>query len=123
MVVRLVFLPLVCSVALGRALFLSGPPPRDRASEAVKREAFAELRGHEREMRRKAAEDYPTDPWSQDDAFHAYEAERARGFADKHKVALTDLFDALDAGMRAQRARGDRTMTASVPPCHPRAIY
>jgi hypothetical protein len=123
MVARLALFPLVCAVALGRALLTPAPPPRDRASDAVKREAFADFRTHERESRRKAAHDFPTDPWSEDDAFHAYESDRARAFADKHHVTKTDVFDALDEGMRAQHARGDKTMLATVPPCHPRAIY
>lgn len=114
---------LVSVVALGRVLTASGPAPRERATEAVKRQAFADLRTHERELRRKSAQDFPTDPWSQDDAFHAYETERARAFADNHHITLSDVFDGLDVGMRALRARGDRTMTATVPPCHPRAIY
>jgi hypothetical protein len=123
MALRLALFPLVCATALGRALLSPAPPPQPRASDAVRREAFSDFRLHERESRRKAAHDFPTDPWSQDDAFHAYESDRAREFASKHHVTKTDVFDALDEGMRAQRTRGDRSMLATVPPCHPRAIY
>jgi hypothetical protein len=123
MIARFVPLPLVCALALTRTLTASGPTPKPPANESLKRQAFQDLRTHERDLRRKAANDFPTDPWSQDDAFHAYEAERARSFADKHEMSLTDVFDALDSGMRSLRVRGDRSMTASVPPCHPRPIY
>jgi hypothetical protein len=123
MIARFALFPFVCAVALGRALLSTPPAPPERASAAVKRKAFAEFRAHEREDRNKAAHDFPTDPWSQDDAFHAYESERARSFADKNHVTKTDIFDALDEGMRAARVRGDRSMIATVPPCHPRAIY
>ena len=115
--------PLVCAVATLRVLLAHAPAAAPRADEATKRLAFLEMRTHERDMRRDAAQDFPTDPWSQDDAFHAYEMERARNFAGKHHIALTDVVDALDTGMRAQRARGDKSMIATVPPCHPRAIY
>ena len=115
--------PLVCAVATVRVLLAHPPAAAARADETAKRQAFLEMRTHEPEMRRQAAQDFPTDPWSQDDAFHAYEMDRARTFADKHHTALTDVWAALDAGMRAQRARGDKSMIASVPPCHPRAIY
>ncbi len=120
---RFAVFPLVCAVALGRAVFVAAPSPKPRADKATRFQAFTELRGHEHEMRLKAVQDFPTDPWSQDDAFHAFESDRAKSFADGHRIALTDVLDALDDGMRTQRARGDRTMTSSVPPCHPRVIY
>lgn len=117
MFARFAAFPLVCAIAVARAVLAPAIPPRARAGDALKREAFADLAKNERGMRRKAADDFPTDPWSQNDAFQADEGGRAQSFADGHHVALTDVLAAYDEGLRR-----DKTLTASVPPCHPRAF-
>ena len=66
---------------------------------------------------------FPTEPWSQDDFFHATESKEAHAFARAHSVPVTDILDALDEGLRARRSQGDRSIVSTVPPCHPRAIY
>jgi hypothetical protein len=113
----------LCAVATARAAFSPAIPSRGLGDEAVQRAAFDELRSQEPARRRAAATDFPTDPWSQSDAFHDAEAKAAQAFANHHKVSLTAVLAGLDDGMRAARARGDRKTTGSVPPCHPRAIY
>jgi hypothetical protein len=113
----------VCAIALGRALSASAralPPPAD---EAAMHAAAVDMISHERELRVQAAKDFPTDPWSQDDAFHSSESKKAHEYAAAHRLPLTDVLDSLDHEIRARAAHGDRTITATVPPCHPRAIY
>ncbi len=113
----------VCAIALARALTSSSPTAKARADASVRAAAFAQFAEQEPGHRKEAAKDFPTDPWSQDDFFHAREAKEARAFAKLYQVPITDPLDALDEGMRAQRARGDRSIVSTVPPCHPRAIY
>jgi len=115
--------PIVCLLAVARAGSAPASLPSPRADDALKRTLFKDLRGREPELRQKAAQDFPTDPWSRDDAFHAFEADRAEELARKQHVALTDVLAALDDGIRDEHSRGDMTLTATVPPCHPRAIY
>lgn len=121
--VRVLPLSFVCAVAVGRGVFSPAIPPKARGDGALATQAFQAFQGNEAELRKKAAHDYPTDPWSEDDAFHAWEGGDAQAFADSHHVSLSVVLDALDEGMRAARARGDRRMTGSVPPCHPRVSY
>jgi hypothetical protein len=123
MLARLVPFAVVCVVATARAVLSQAPPRPGLGDDDLKQDAFTSMRAHEQERRRNAAEAFPTDPWSQSDAFHALEAEGAQSFADKRHVSLTAVLAAIDDGMRAARARGDQTMIGSVPPCHPRVIY
>jgi len=119
------FLPLfvVCVIAIGRAATAPEPPSAPPADAALKRDIFAGFRAKEAENREKAANDFPTDPWSSDDAFHAYEDDRAQELTKKYHTSKTDVLAALDDGMREAHARGNRPMIPTVPPCHPRAIY
>jgi hypothetical protein len=108
-------------VAIGRVASASAPPSAPAATEAQKRAAFADLAAHEGDMRRRAAKDFPSDLWSQDDAFHAYERARARTFASSHAIRLGDVLAGFDDGMR--RSAAHARLIATVPPCHPRLIY
>jgi hypothetical protein len=110
-------------MALVRAITSKAPPAPKRANEEMRKLAFTESVGKEVGDRNAAAKKFPTDPWSQDDYFHAAEAQEARAFAKLNAIPVTDALDALDEGLRAQRARGDRSSASTVPPCHPRAIY
>ena len=114
---------LVCVLAFGRALTSPVKAPRQLGGEDLRRRAYLNLVNHETESRRKAVEDFPTDPWSQSDAFQALEAGTAQSFADAHHISLSGVLLGLDQGMRTDRARGAGVLTASVPPCHPRVIY
>ena len=123
------FFAAACTFAAARAVVAAPPPVPPPASEAVQRAAFIDIAEHEREMRQDAAKSFPTDPWSQDDAFHDLERKRAITFARGHSVRTGDVLDAIDRGMRegwAQTEEAGRTsapLVATVPPCRPRAIY
>jgi hypothetical protein len=120
---RWVPLGVVCAIALVEALRAAAPPAPPHADAAARAAAAADLRSHEAQYRKEAAKDFPTDPWSQDDAFHQKEGKEARAYAKSHYMSLGEVLDAADADMRARAANGDSTIIATVPPCHPRAIY
>jgi hypothetical protein len=121
--IRWVPFALVCAIALVEALRATPPVSPPRADKAARAAAVADARKHEGDYRKEAAKDFPTDPWSQDDAFHQKEAKGARAYAKSHYIALGDVLDAIDEDIRARAAQGDSTIIATVPPCHPRAIY
>ena len=113
----------VCASALARAVTSAPPRPPPRADAAQRALAFHDLVTREPGSRVDAAKHFPTEPWSQDDFFHATESKAAHAFSKTHSIPVTDVLDALDEGLRAQRAGGDRSIVSTVPPCHPRAIY
>jgi hypothetical protein len=113
----------VCAAALVRALTAISPPIVARADTALRAFALEDLVSREADSRKSAAKHFPTEPWSQDDFFHATESKEAHAFARAHSVPVTDILDALDEGLRARRSQGDRSIVSTVPPCHPRAIY
>jgi hypothetical protein len=123
MLMRLAPFAVVCTIATLRAALSTATTPRGTGDDASKHKAFTVLEGKEAELHRKADKDFPTDPWSQSDAFAAFEADAARTFADGHHLSLTAVLAAIDEGMRDKRAAGALTLTGSVPPCHPRPIY
>jgi hypothetical protein len=109
-----------CAIAIGRCLLAIAPADNAPADAATRAAAFDDIASHESEMRAHAAEQFPTDPWSQDDCFHEQERSRARDFARRHGVRVSDVLDAIDEGLH-DSARQD--LVATVPPCRPRAIY
>jgi hypothetical protein len=123
LLIRWSFFLAACALALGVALFAKAPAPARAATPNQRRAAAAELIANEHALRMEAAKDYPTDPWSQDDSFHSKERNKAREYAGGHAMPLTDVLGGLDDELRARAARGDHSISGSVPPCHPRAIY
>ena len=113
----------VCAMALVRAITSKAPPAPKRANEEMRKLAFTESVGKEVGDRNAAAKKFPTDPWSQDDAFHQKEAKGARAYAKSHYLAFGEILDAIDEDIRVRARQGDSTIIATVPPCHPRAIY
>jgi hypothetical protein len=109
-----------CAIAIARCLLATAPPLGAPADAATRAAAFDDIASHESEMRAHAAKEFPTDPWSQDDCFHEQERTRARDFARRRGVRVSDVLDAVDEGLHA-RAR--ENLVATVPPCRPRADY
>ncbi len=94
-------------------------PPRS-ADEAERKSMFSMIASNEPTYRREVVKDFPTDPWSQDDAFHEREFQRIRSVTSGRGVRLVDGLLGLDDGLRASRPGRYR---ATVPPCRPRTIY
>lgn len=116
-------LVVVSAVAFVRAATARPPEAPPPAADADLRAAFLAIAGAERDMRRDAAKDFPTDHWSQDDDFHRRELDKARDFARTRRIPLGDVLRAVDDGMRERWSSAASAMTATVPPCQPRAIY
>ena len=94
------------------------------ATDDEKKKAFWDMATSEHDMRKDAIHDFPTDAWSQDDAFHNSEFKKAREWGDKHNVRLMDVLVAMDEGMHAGWPRPRNTfLSPTVPPCRPRPIY
>jgi hypothetical protein len=115
----------VAVVALARAL--SAVPPEDfahDANEEQRHEAYGWVVAEEPAMRRAAAKEFPSDPWSQDDDFHFRELKRARSYAAEHDLRLSNVLGAFDDGMREHWETQVSVLPATkVPPCRPRPIY
>jgi hypothetical protein len=113
----------LCIIAIVRAVTAAPPGSARPATEADERAVFATIAQEEPAMRRKAAKNFPTDHWSQDDDFHHTELERAKELARARNIRLGDALQAIDDGMRERWTPAASAMTATVPPCQPRAIY
>lgn len=110
--------------ALIRALTAKAPASGERASEALRHQAFAEIASEEPAMRAAAAHEFPGDAWSQDDDFHEHEQKMARSLAAKNGVRLGDVLRALDDGLRERWPPAPRVhLNPGVPPCRPRLSY
>jgi hypothetical protein len=112
------------ATALVRAVSAPTPPPGERASDALRRETFAQIAAEEPSMRAAAAHEFPGDAWSQDDDFHQREQKMARSVAAKNGVRLGDVLRALDDGLREGWPPAPRVhLSPGVPPCRPRLSY
>lgn len=110
-------------VAAARAALAPAPGLPAAPDAATRRALFDAMADAEPDARRRAAEAFPGDPWSEDDAFHRMEAELARTTASRFGVATSDVLDAVDQGIRERwpTSSGARLrVTAS--PCRPRPV-
>jgi hypothetical protein len=116
--------PLAVVVLAAIVCVLRAPPPPDAraATEPETRAMFTELAYAEKGLRRDAVKDFPTDPWSQDDAYFNLEQQRARTIATSKKVRFSDALRAVDVGMHAHLP-GSEAMRKGIEPCRPRPIY
>jgi hypothetical protein len=121
----------VCGAAVVVALTAPRPPYARVLADDERHAVFGQLAIDEPVKRKEAEHDWPTDPWSQDDAFHNLEFRRIQELANHRDTGPSEVFRALDDGMRerwpsptdvnagAMRPGGMRT---TVPPCRPRPI-
>lgn len=115
-------------VAVVVAKAATAPPPRALpAATAEQRTMFAaSVMSQEDEWRFKVADDFPSDNWSQRDAFHGHEAAAVRVLAASSGVSYEDVFRAVDDDIhRNARApgRGARERSANAIPCKPRPVF
>lgn len=111
-------------IAIVRATTARPLPQAPQADEAVRRRAFIDMAAGEPSWREHAADEFPADAWSQDDAFHNDEYSAARRWAGEHEVRVGDVLSAIDEGMRANWPRPWGVwMKPTVPPCRPRPIH
>jgi hypothetical protein len=113
-----------CAIAIGLAVSARAPGQPPPASEAERRVAFRAIASEEAQMRSDAADAFPSDLWSRDDDFHRRELDRAREWANHHRVRLSDVLAAIDEGLHSHWPHDNGgPLIATVPPCRPRAIY
>ena len=74
----------------------------------------------ERPLRLQAVREFPGDHWSQGDAFSFREFRQVTGVAEREKVAIGSVLDALDRYLRENPNKKNKNR---VPPCKPRSFY
>lgn len=112
-----------CAVGTAVAATAPRPPVAGPLPESERHAVFAQLAGEEPRLRKQAEHDWPTDPWSQDDAFHNLELGRVQAVAGFRRTAPSEIFRALDDGMRqGWPLPPGAALRTTVPPCRPRPI-
>ena len=96
------------------------PNPPNVATVQERANFAASVAASEQDWREKAANDFPSDQWSQRDAFHGHEAAMVRDLARGSSVSYEDVFKAIDDDVHRTRGR-DRN--AQAVPVHPRPVF
>lgn len=110
------------ATAVVRAATSRAPPPERRLSPAERVEVGRVAAAEEPGWRARSHNSFPGDSWSQDDDFGASERSWAVSEARRRNVPVSDVFDAIDAELRASTpVQPPRKATAS--PCKPRPFY
>lgn len=113
---------LVAIAAVVRATTAPTPDPGKPLDAIGAHDAYRDVVGRERTMRRDAAVKFPGDLWSQDDDFHQREADTMRSFSSARSVHLSEVLRAVDDGIREHWLSPVQPI-ATVPPCRPRLSY
>jgi hypothetical protein len=117
------------ALVVGRAATAPAPPPPKHTSAADRAGFASTIASREDDWRAKSAKDFPSDHWSQRDAFHGHEAAAVRELAGISGVPYEDVFRAIDDDLhhvsappdRGKARRPDRSVTAV--PVKPRPIF
>lgn len=115
---------LCVALVVVRAATAPAPPPPKHASQLDRAGFAASVASQEDEWRAKAAVDFPSDKWSQRDAFHGHEAAAVRDLAGIAGVPYEDVLRAIDDDIHhpmAGKRRPDRSVSAV--PVKPRPIF
>lgn len=91
-------------------------------SRALQRRVAAAMLRVEAADRHRAVRSFPGDRWSQGDAFHAMEMQRARRLARRHHLSVGHVLAAVDRALREGWFPEIDTST-DVAPCKPRPFY
>ncbi len=88
---------------------------------AQRKQLFFDLAAEEPAARAKAAENFPDQPWSQEDDRAAQERDRVRDLADKRHLSVSQVYAILDEGIRAGwTGPNGQSLEAKVVPLQPR---
>ena len=114
----------VCGAAIAIAATAPRPPYARALDDAERRSVYAQLAIDEARLRKQAEHDWPTDAWSQDDAFHNLEYKRAKQIAGPRNMSVQDVLLSMDEGMREHWPKPTNIhQKPTVPPCRPRPIH
>lgn len=116
----LAFVGVVAIVVRGAA---SAPKPKPlRTPTADERAQLArQVAMQEAGWKASAAADFPTDAWSQRDAFHNHEMNLVRELANGKQIPAEEVFRGIDEDIHANKSGEDRS--AEVVPLKPRTIF
>ena len=113
----------IALVVLGLASFHDAPPRPARPDPSTLRPLFDELVREEPGARDRARDDWAHHRWSQQDAFGAFEHERATQLARDKKLSEQDLLLVIDHGLRAHWPGPDgQPLDVTTVPLKPRAM-
>ena len=122
------FVAVACTaLVVTRAATAPAPPPPKHVSEKDRAGFAASIASQEDDWRGKSARDFPSDNWSQRDAFHGHEAAAVRDLAGIAGVPYEEVFRAIDDDLHgvkspAERARRPNRSVNAVP-VKPRPIF
>lgn len=108
----------------------SAPHSETRAAATAEQRAMfaTNVADGEPEWRTRSEQDFPSDLWSQRDAFHGYEAQRVRSLAGGAGVPYEEVIRAVDDDLhrgsaRAGTGKAGTDRGAGAVPCKPRPFY
>ena len=116
--------------AAGCALFVArsvASAPREETggtATPAQRLSFSQsVASNEPTWRRKTEEDFPSDLWSQRDAFHNHEAQAIRDLSSTAHVPFEEVIRAIDDDVRLSGKVPGIERAAGAIPCKPRPFY
>ncbi|CAN5924539.1 hypothetical protein BH11MYX4_BH11MYX4_64190 [soil metagenome] len=108
------------------AVRVSSAPREETGGAATPEQRFsfsANVSGNEPTWRRKTEQDFPSDLWSQRDAFHNHEAQTIRDLAGASHVPYEEVIRAIDDDVRRSGKVPGLERAAGAVPCKPRPFY
>ncbi|MDB4938943.1 MAG: hypothetical protein JWP87_5915 [Labilithrix sp.] len=117
----------VTAIVVVRAATAPAPPPPRPATPNERAHFASAVASHEDDWSARAADDFPSDNWSQRDHFHGQEANTVRDLANNAGVSYEDVLRAVDDDLHRpldprSAARAPRRIVNAVP-CQPRPIF
>jgi hypothetical protein len=104
-----------------RAATSPAPPPLRHASPAERARFATSVAVQEEDWRAKSADDFPSDIWSQRDAFHGHESAKVTELAKGARVPIEEVLRAIDDDVH-KNGHGVNRCAGAVP-VHPRPIF
>lgn len=122
-------LALACALVVASRVSSAPRQEAGAAASAEQRAMFAaNVASEEPTWLRQAEQDFPSDLWSQRDAFHGHEAQSVRDLAGRANVPYEEVIRAIDEDVRRTSSRphadgAAAERSAGAIPCKPRPFY
>ncbi len=124
--IKLIASAFAAACALFVAKSVASAPREETGGVATpaQRVSFSQsVASNEPTWRRKTEEDFPSDLWSQRDAFHNHEAQEIRDLAGAAHVPYEEVIRAIDDDVRRSGQVPGLERAAGAIPCKPRPFY